>query len=106
MIKCMGIIISVTIFFFCSLVQAAPGTSVKKTEKSPYRPHDPIILSFATFPELQGKTIAHLRLYHFKNNRLDPIPFQIDEIGDGGSYFFRKKYMDHEEPKGPSIHNP
>ncbi|MFO7540338.1 MAG: hypothetical protein R6X32_20050 [Chloroflexota bacterium] len=50
------------------------------------RPHEAIILPGDTFADWLGVSLEELALYRYRDGAWEPVPFQIDEVDETGSY--------------------
>ncbi len=72
--------------------QTTPATSQPESKKSLSRTVDYVVLTGKELPGVVGTTIEHIRVFAYRDGRPYPVPFQIDERDQKGSYVFRTSH--------------
>ena len=90
----------VALVMFASLAAAETGNIVL-AKNSINRLFDHVIVKGDTLKGHLNKPIPLMRLYAFKEGKMEPIPFQIDEITEEGDWVLPEKspYLDKENSK-------
>lgn len=73
---------------FCVVVLASTPTAAQNKSKSLERIHDPVVIEGSKFPDMMGEPLGQLSLMVIIDNRLSPIPFQIDQKKPDGNYAY------------------
>ena len=86
------------LFLFGIFLLAFLNFSAWGQEKNILQREDPVVISGEKFPSLLGADTAYLGLFAFRDGRLAPIPFQIDEKLPNGEYVFTKGEKATQDP--------
>jgi hypothetical protein len=76
-----AILLALALAVACTTCAASPAVA-----NSPGSPWRPIVLKGAAMPQLLGSAESHLEVLALHDGRLEPIPFQVDEVLPDGRY--------------------
>jgi len=77
-----------------------PGGAFSEGIKSLKRPYDPVVIMGGKCGNMTGQPILNYGLFALRGNKLEPVPYQIDEVNKKGEFVFthgRKKDVDEDE---------